>query len=117
MKKLIFEFNCLDGYYILTCKQDDVINYSIETNIEGFVSKQGSLNENEKFNELLKKANIKSWDNDYSFCDIEDGCKWSITLDDKNIKGSETHEPYGYEYFVEAIGLIEENYNYFNLWD
>ena len=113
MKKLIFEFNCLDGYYKLTCEKEEEINYSIETSINGFNPKQGSLKEVEKFNELLNKANINSWDNDYTFCDIEDACMWSITLDDKTVKGSETHEPYGYEYLIEAIGLLDDNYKYF----
>lgn len=116
MEKLILEFNCLDGNYVLNCGYDAFLFYRVDSTIEGLNSiEEGSLDDvkTSKFKELINKANIPSWDKEYVGTDIEDACKWKITYNDKTIVGSETYEPYGYEYFVEALCLLDENNKYF----
>ena len=120
MKKLEYTVNCLDGVYTIVCEFDDVVDYVIETNIESLSSKQGQLNEelNKVFIDNIDKANIKSWDLQYNPTDstIEDAIDWQIVYfdNDKEYKscGTESYQPYNYEYIVEAILLCDEDSAY-----
>ena len=118
MYRLEFYFNCLEGRYF--CVFEDGI-YSVESDIPGFGDKSGELSqeENKLFSDKLNAAKIENWDRYYlpESEGIEDGVKWKVKLikDDKEYvsEGEESYEPYGYEYFIEALKLIEDHADYF----
>ena len=107
--KLTYEFNCLDGDYKLIVEDDLFV---VESTIECFESRQGKVDINE-FNKYLLLAKIEAWDKEYLGEEIEDGIKWSVNYNGHISRGLETYEPYGYEYLIKAISLIEENADYF----
>ena len=122
MNKLEYHFECLDGRYFLTAINDEnIIRYTIETDIEGFESREGelSLSESQTFINEVKAANIERWDREYGneLSKIEDGIEWKVVycVDDKEYvsKGFESYEPYGYESLIAALKLCEEKASYF----
>ena len=118
MHRLEFYFNCLEGRYFFVF-EDGI--YSIETDIPSFTDKSGELTKKEinTFSDKLNAAKIEAWDRYYlpEGEGIEDGVKWKVRLikDDKEYvsEGEESYEPYGYEYFIEALKLIEDYADYF----
>lgn len=117
--KLIFKFDCLDGYYLLTaCFSNDKLVYDIETTIKELDSKNGEII-NENFLKLLTDACVDKWENEYLpiGSKIEDAAEWSLDLyiNDKHYlsKGEEGYWPYHYDEFIEALKLIDDKACYF----
>ena len=124
MNKLEYHFKCLEGFYELFVEYDnDRLLYEINTDIESLESINGELDSSKikQFVELLDKAEIGKWDKEYEADGsiIEDGTTWSIAYlkDDKEYhsKGVEGYWPYGYEYFIEALKLIDAKADYMNI--
>ena len=120
MNRLEYHFDCLDGRYFCVCEYDDFsFAYNIETSLPGFENKQGILKEDEAvlFKEKVNRASIESWDKHYGVASIEDGIKWKVKYIKEDMEyvsdGYETYEPYGYEAFMEALGIIEDKAAYF----
>lgn len=119
MRRLEYHFSCLDGSYFLLCEISDKVCFTIETDIEGFESRNGELAEEEtaKFVKLLDEAQIEKWERDYSGSDIEDAISWKLKYvnEDKEYvsKGEETLEPYEYEKLIEALKLVEKKADFF----
>ena len=118
MNNLRFIFECLYGTYLLKIDLIDELSYEITTDIRGFETRKGS-GELMPFQELLDKANIEKWDKEYGpfGIGVEDEIRWSLRYEkDGKIyctKGQESYEPYGYEYFIEALKLIEPQADFF----
>ena len=108
--KLLYNFKCLDGEYELIV---DDRNYIVNSTISCFETRTGVIEDADKFNDLINKANIKSWDKEYKGELITDSIEWSIEYDGYKSRGYETYEPYNYDYLIEAIKLIEKNGDYF----
>jgi len=116
MKYFEFSFNCPDGQYTLSVKNEEqVFSYIVSSTIEGFTEKSGILTEKDtnEFIEKLNKANILSWDKYYGNKKLDDACTWNIVIDDFSTSGEESFEPYNYQYLIEALQLIEDNVDYF----
>ncbi len=119
MRRLEYHFSCLDGTYFLLCEINDRVSYSIETDIAGFESRSGELDEeaSKKFVKLLDEAEIEKWERSYKGSDIEDAVSWKLkyTNEDKEYvsEAEETCEPYNYEKLIEAVKLIEDKADYF----
>ena len=117
--KLIFKFDCLNGYYLLNaCFFDDKLTYKIETTIAELDSKNGEIPADD-FLKILASAEIDRWEKDYlpNGSKIEDATKWSLDLytDDNHYlsKGEEGYWPYHYDEFIEALKLIDDEACYF----
>lgn len=120
MKQLNFVFTCLDGNYEFVGKLDDVLVYTVETNIEGLNSFEGELDKknSEEFLKKVEMANIDKWDREYKGDNpIEDGVKWYAKYIDEDkvyvSSGEESFEPYNYEHLIEALLVCDKNAEYF----
>lgn len=107
MLKVIFK--CIDGEYKLVVDKN---NFFIETDIKDFNNKEGIINN--QFIELIKKCEIEKWNNNYlNDLNIEDGVKWYVEYNNKNIEGIEGSWPYNFEYLIEALIVLDEQAKYF----
>ena len=120
MKQLNFVFDCLDGKYEFVGKLDDVLVYTVETNIVGFNDIEGELDKetSDLFLKKLEMANIDKWDRQYSGENsIEDAVYWYVKYKDGDkiyvSSGEESFEPYNYEHLIEALKLCDDKADYF----
>lgn len=113
MQRLKVNFETVNGNYSLIVLDNHT--YSIETSIEVLENKNGIIENYEEFVCKLNEANIFMWDKIYKpeGLEIEDGIKWSVMLDDKQINGVEGYWPYEYDKLIETIMLVDDKANYF----
>lgn len=112
MKYLKVRFEALDGYYNLVILDDH--SYNIETSIACLDSKDGIIDNYDKFVDKLNEVNIKSWGKEYlSDLGIEYGVKWSVEIDSYMVRGFEGNWPYTYDKLIDTLKLIDEKIGYF----
>lgn len=114
MEKINYELNCLWGKYTINIEFDDSkVIFNTHSDIEGFNDKSSEINSKDIV-ELFEKANIEKWhSNDLKL--IEDGTSWILKYETDNqiivIKGVEGDWPYGFNYFEDALSLIDDDYS------
>ncbi|MBR3228161.1 MAG: hypothetical protein IKF68_06405 [Erysipelotrichaceae bacterium] len=119
MKRLTYKIECLWGEYVFEALIDEQsVTYRTHSDIEGFTDKEGEPEEKERFLELLKEARIPSWDDEYDGESlIEDAVEWSLEYAPeggcRRIRGKEGCWPYGYEKFIAAIRMCDEDIDRF----
>ena len=114
MKKINYTFECLWGIYNFDCEFDlDNVVYSVNSSINDSFEKQGDLSKEDvkKFNELIDKARIDTWQEEYEDLNIEDKTTWKIVYidEDKEYKshGYEGSWPYNYQCLIDAMKLCD----------
>lgn len=120
MIELEFKIDCLDGRYCFSCRCDEDLDYSVDTDIAGLESVEAKLDQEKisEFSKCLDEADIEKWDRSYSGeNEIEDGIRWSLkyTKDGKEYftDGRESFEPYCFENLIKAIKLCDRQIEYF----
>lgn len=113
MEKIYYELNCLWGKYTINIEFDDSkVIFNTHSDIEGFNDKSNEINSKDIV-ELFEKANIKKWISNNKQL-IEDGTSWILKYEINNqiidIKGVEGDWPYGFNYFEDALSLIDDDY-------
>lgn len=114
MEKINYELNCLWGKYTINIEFDDskVIFYT-HSDIDNFIDKNIEI-DSKDFLKLIQKANIKKWISNNKQL-IEDGTSWILKYETNNqiidIKGVEGDWPYGFNYFEDALSLIDDDYS------
>ena len=114
MEKINYELNCLWGKYTINIEFDDSkVLFNTHSDIEGFNDKSNEINSKDIV-ELFEKANMKKWISNNKQL-IEDGTSWILKYDTDNqiivIKGVEGDWPYGFNYFEDALSLIDDDYS------
>ena len=113
MEKINYELNCLWGKYTINIEFDDSkVLFNTHSDIEGFNDKSNEINSKDIV-ELFEKANMKKWISNNKQL-IEDGTSWILKYETDNqiivIKGVEGDWPYGFNYFEDALSLIDDDY-------
>lgn len=118
MKHLEYKCECLEGNYLLTVEETaESLTYRVLTDIEKLESREGELDGEDvkKFTELLEKAQINRWEEEYAGePKIEDAVQWQFACDGYSVKGEESYYPYGHEYLLEALELCDPQISYFS---